>query len=59
VALAGLMAALPIIGGALADHKFLFLGAGEVCPFFLILIYVGGCTLWLCSRSQLDESTRT
>jgi malic enzyme len=48
VALTGLMAALPIIGGALADHKFLFLDAGEVCPFFLILIYVGGCALWLC-----------
>jgi malate dehydrogenase (oxaloacetate-decarboxylating)(NADP+) len=29
VALAGLMAALPITGGTLADHKFLFLGAGE------------------------------
>lgn len=29
VALAGLVAALPITGGTLADHKFLFLGAGE------------------------------
>lgn len=33
VALAGLVAALPITGGTLADHKFLFLGAGEVCLF--------------------------
>lgn len=35
VALAGLVAALPLTGGTLADHKFLFLGAGEV-RFFLI-----------------------
>ncbi len=33
VALAGLIAALPLTGGTLADHKFLFFGAGEVCPF--------------------------
>ena len=45
MALAGLMVALPIIGGVLADHEFLFLGAGEICPFFMILIYVGGCAL--------------
>ena len=31
--LAGLVAALKIVGGNLADHKFLFLGAGEVCPY--------------------------
>ena len=30
VVLAGLIAALKIVGGNLADHKFLFLGAGEV-----------------------------
>lgn len=30
VVLAGLMAALNLVGGTLADHKFLFLGAGEV-----------------------------
>jgi len=29
VALAGVLAALPITGGTLADHKFLFVGAGE------------------------------
>jgi len=30
VTLAGLLAALPITGGTLADHQFLFFGAGEV-----------------------------
>ena len=30
VTLAGLLAALPITGGTLADHNFLFFGAGEV-----------------------------
>lgn len=30
VVLAGLVASLKLIGGNLADHKFLFLGAGEV-----------------------------
>lgn len=34
VVLAGLMAALKLIGGDLADHKFLFLGAGEVSPSY-------------------------
>ncbi|KAJ7553937.1 hypothetical protein O6H91_06G119300 [Diphasiastrum complanatum] len=29
VALAGLVASLPLTGGTLADHRFLFLGAGE------------------------------
>ncbi|KAI4329205.1 hypothetical protein L6164_021495 [Bauhinia variegata] len=29
VVLAGLMAALKVVGGSLADHRFLFLGAGE------------------------------
>ena len=29
VVLAGLLAALKLSGGTLADHKFLFLGAGE------------------------------
>ncbi|KMZ65606.1 hypothetical protein ZOSMA_317G00220 [Zostera marina] len=30
VVLAGLLAALKLLGGSLSDHKFLFLGAGEV-----------------------------
>lgn len=30
VVLAGLVASLKLLGGALADHTFLFLGAGEV-----------------------------
>jgi malate dehydrogenase (oxaloacetate-decarboxylating)(NADP+) len=30
VALAGVLAALPITGGTVADHKFRFVGAGEV-----------------------------
>lgn len=30
VVLAGLVAALNVVGGTLADHRFLFLGAGEV-----------------------------
>lgn len=30
VVLAGVMAALKLVGGTLADQKFLFLGAGEV-----------------------------
>ena len=28
--LAGLVASLKLVGGNLADHRFLFLGAGEV-----------------------------
>ncbi|KAL3638766.1 hypothetical protein CASFOL_016673 [Castilleja foliolosa] len=31
VVLAGLMAGLNLVGGTLADHRFLFLGAGELC----------------------------
>lgn len=30
VVLAGLLASLKLVGGTLADHTFLFLGAGEV-----------------------------
>lgn len=33
VVLAGLMAALKLVGGTLAEHTFLFLGAGEVCSY--------------------------
>ena len=39
VGLAGLVSALKLTGGALADHTFLFLGAGEVS--FLSFKYVG------------------
>lgn len=31
--LAGVVAALKLVGGNLADHKFLFLGAGEASPY--------------------------
>lgn len=33
VVLAGLIASQKLLGGTLADHKFLFLGAGEVNYF--------------------------
>lgn len=33
--LAGIMAALKLVGGSLAEQKFLFLGAGEVLPYCL------------------------
>lgn len=36
VVLAGLIAALKKVGGTLAEHTFLFLGAGEV--FFLAML---------------------
>jgi len=36
VVLAGLVASLKAIGGTLADHTFLFLGAGEVNPAFCV-----------------------
>lgn len=35
VVLAGLIASQKLLGGTLADHKFLFLGAGEVNYFIL------------------------
>lgn len=36
VVLAGLVAALKLVGGSLSDHRFLFLGAGEVSHSFLV-----------------------
>jgi malic enzyme len=33
VVLAGLLAALKVVGGTLADHTYLFLGAGEASRF--------------------------
>jgi len=48
VVLAGLISALKLLGGSLADHTFLFLGAGEVrfylclmILFFLFLLQMG------------------
>lgn len=35
VVLAGVVSALNLIGGSLDEHKFLFLGAGEVRPILL------------------------
>lgn len=32
VVLAGLISSLKLVGGTLAEHTFLFLGAGEVLP---------------------------
>jgi hypothetical protein len=49
VALAGLIAALPLTGGALADHKYLFFGAGEVIILPLQISYS-------ISKSQLNNS---
>lgn len=37
VVLAGLVASLKLPGGTLADHTFLFFGAGEVPPRFSII----------------------
>ena len=34
VVLAGLISALNLVGGTLAEHTFLFLGAGEVSALF-------------------------
>jgi malate dehydrogenase (oxaloacetate-decarboxylating)(NADP+) len=38
VVLAGLIAAQKLLGGTLAEHTFLFLGAGEVT--FFVLLYL-------------------
>ena len=40
VVLAGVVAALKLIGGSLADHTFLFLGAGEVKTLYFSLFYI-------------------
>ena len=58
VALAGLVAALPITGGTLADHKFLFLGAGEVCPLLSLFLYAS-VHHQECSPMNLYNLTRT
>jgi len=36
VVLAGLLAALKVVGGTLADHTYLFLGAGEVSCDYMV-----------------------
>ena len=38
VVLAGLLAALKVVGGTLADHTYLFLGAGEVSHYNLYAV---------------------
>jgi len=40
VVLAGLVAALKLVGGTLAEHTFLFLGAGEVSLSYLFHISI-------------------
>lgn len=42
VVLAGLVAALKLVGGNLADHRFLFLGAGEVSVYNSWLTFLIG-----------------
>jgi len=42
VVLAGLVAALKLVGGNLADHRFLFLGAGEVSLYNSGLMFLIG-----------------
>jgi len=39
VVLAGVVAALKLIGGTLPEHRFLFLGAGEVRPFSVFPLF--------------------
>lgn len=39
VVLAGLVAALKLVGGTLADQTFLFLGAGEVSLLALLFFF--------------------
>ncbi|KAJ8443376.1 hypothetical protein Cgig2_018809 [Carnegiea gigantea] len=41
VVLAGLIASLKLVGGTLADHRFLFLGAGELTLFILCYMKAG------------------
>ena len=43
VVLAGVVAALKMLGGSLADQTFLFLGAGEVSDRDLLQLYCFGC----------------
>lgn len=52
VVLAGLVAAQKLLGGTLADHKFLFLGAGEVrfCSPLLVFFHSGSSLRKLISK---------
>jgi len=45
VVLAGLMAALNLVGGSLSEHTFLFLGAGEVHLSLILLTCTLNCDL--------------
>lgn len=54
VVLAGLLAALKVVGGTLAEHTYLFLGAGEVsnslsrCTFFSFVVeLLKICIIWI------------
>lgn len=55
--LAGLIAGLKLVGGSLADHTFLFLGAGEVRlkPFWHCCIYPVTLPLFITFIEKCDS----
>lgn len=55
VVLAGLMASLNLVGGSLAEHTFLFLGAGEVHLSLILQTLSSFCTL----NCDLSFATRS
>lgn len=58
--LAGLIAAQKLLGGKLAEHTYLFLGAGEVTFFVLLYfiiysyysLYLDNCKVFLVRRMK-------